>query len=135
MSHEQLDKISSEPASSNTSQNGLSQRAMWRVQPRCDLYESDSGYLLVVDLPGATAESLSIQIVGTELQLRAQRATGSPSAPEGSDIAVTAFERRIELPAEVDAASGSAKLESGILEIRVAKAASARRVQIPINTN
>jgi HSP20 family molecular chaperone IbpA len=87
--------------------------------------------LLVIEVPGATVESLSIQIVGKELQLHAQR----PASAGGSDVALTSFERRIELPAEVDANSAAAKLDSGVLEIRISKAASARRVKIPVNSN
>ena len=131
MSHTQLDKASSHPAPSNGHLKGAAQAPIWRVTPQCDLYESDSEYLLVIDMPGATVESLSVQIVGTELQLRAQR----PAPPEGSDVAITTFERRIGLPAEVDANSAAAKLESGVLEVRVSKAASARRVKIPVRTN
>jgi HSP20 family molecular chaperone IbpA len=95
------------------------------------LHESDGEYLLSFDLPGATVESLSVQIIGRELELRAQR----PAPSEGSDAVMTSFERRVKLPAEVDANSAVAKLDGGVLEIRIAKAPSARRVKIPIGTN
>src|SRR5688500_14004606 len=127
MSDVQLDRVSSP---SNGQRTGAAELPIWRVTPQCDLYESDGEFLVVIDMPGATVESLSVQIVGTELQLCAQRA---PS-PQGADVATTTFERSIQLPAEVDADSASANLEAGVLEIRVSKAASSRRVKIPVNT-
>lgn len=103
----------------------------WRLTPPCDLYESDGEYLILVDMPGASSDSLSVELTGNELAIRAQR----PPSSQGSDVAATTFERRIELPSDVDAGSTSALLQGGVLQVRVAKAASARRVKIPVATN
>ena len=123
-----------ETVQSNTSMssNGHQRSApTWRVTPHCDLYESDSEYLLVIDMPGASSESLSVELTGSELAIRAQR---SPSS-QGADVATTTFERRIELPSDVDGGSTSAQLQGGVLRVQIAKAASARRVKIPVAAN
>ena len=105
--------------------------AFWEATPELDVYESPAEYLVMLDVPGAAAESIDVQVLGTELHVRARQAP----APHYTDVALAAFERRLELPSEVDATSASAKLENGVLEIRIQKSAAARRVKIPVNTN
>jgi HSP20 family protein len=103
----------------------------WRITPDIDVFESENEYALQLDVPGATAESINIQILGTELRVRAEQAP----LERAPDAALAAFERQFTLPGEVDADSASARLDNGVLEIRVAKAQSARRVKIPVSVN
>ena len=121
----------SRAGSSDIAPNGASKVPLWRVTPELDLYESDGEYLLQLDVPGASPERLHIQMLGTSLQIRAERA----AAAEGGDVALLSFERSVELPAEVDPDSARAQLKNGILEIRISKSSAARRVRIPITTN
>lgn len=121
----------SRAGSSDIAPNGAPKVPLWRVTPELDLYESDGEYLLQLDVPGASPEGLHIQMLGTSLQIRAERA----AAAEGGDVALLAFERSVELPAEVDPDSARAQLKNGILEIRISKSSAARRVRIPITTN
>lgn len=119
------------PSTPSKSSNGQRSAPTWRVTPHCDLYESDSEYLLVIDMPGASPESLSVELTGSELSIRAQR----PPSTQGADVATTTFERRVELPSDVDGGSTSAQLQGGVLRVQIAKARSARRVKIPVATN
>jgi HSP20 family molecular chaperone IbpA len=128
---QQLDQVRSDAPATNGNGKPSTTLPSFRVTPQLDLYESDNEYLLVIDMPGARAESLEIQVTGRELELRAERA----AAPSGTDLASTTFERRVELPGDVDTNSAAAQLKNGVLEVRISKAASARRVKIPISTN
>jgi HSP20 family protein len=112
----------------NQEENGYALLPIFRVTPQLDLYESDDEYLIVVDLPGARAESLKVRVAGRELELRAERG----QSLNGTHAPSTAFERRMQLPGDVDANSAKARLKDGVLDIRIAKAASARRVKVPI---
>jgi HSP20 family protein len=106
-------------------------RAFRRVMPELDVYENESGYLIQLNVPGATAESVNVQVLGARLHVRAEQAR-----VEGlEDVALSAFERHLELPSELDAASATAELRDGVLQLRVEKSAAARRVRIPVNTN
>lgn len=104
---------------------------LWHATPELDVYESANEYLIVLNVPGASPESVNVQVIGTELHVRAEQA----ASPRFTDVALAAFERRLELPSEVDADSASAKLRDGVLEIQIQKSAAARRVQIPVNAN
>jgi len=121
----------SRPETSEIVRNGASKVPLWRVTPELDLYESDAEYLLQLNVPGASAEGLNIQILGTSLQIRAE----SAPAAQGGDVALITFERTVELPVEVDTDSARAQLKHGVLEIRISKSSAARRVRIPITTN
>lgn len=107
------------------------QQPRWRATPELDMYEGDNEYLVLLNVPGASPESVDVQVVGNELYVRAEQA----ASPRFKDVALTAFERRIELPSEVDGNSASAKLRDGVLEIQIQKSAGARRVKIPVSAN
>jgi HSP20 family protein len=117
-------------APSTASQPGLS-RPAWRAAPELDLYESDSELLVLLNVPGASPESIDVRVIENELHVRAEQA----AAPGYADVARGAFERRFALPAAVDANSAAAELRNGVLEVRLQKKASARRVKIPVSAN
>jgi HSP20 family protein len=117
-------------ATDSTSQN-VGKPPLWHATPELDVYESANEYLIVLNVPGASPSSVDVQVLGSELRVRAEQA----ASPHHSDVALAAFERRLELPSEVDANSASAKLRDGVLEIQIQKSASARRVRIPVNAN
>jgi HSP20 family protein len=102
----------------------------WRATPELDLYESERELLVLLNVPGASPESINVQVIGNELSVRAEQAAASYA-----DVARVAFERRFELPAEVDGNSATAELRDGVLEVRLQKSASARRVKIPVSAN
>jgi HSP20 family molecular chaperone IbpA len=118
----------SEPQIEKPTTNGA---AAWHVAPDADVYETDVEYLIQLDVPGASAESVSVQVLGTELRIRAEQA----AVARDTQVARAVFERQLELPGEIDADSASAELKNGVLEIRVSKSAASRRVKIPVSVN
>lgn len=131
MSTIQNDQALTNGAPDAASVTAPAQSAYWQVTPELDVYENESGYLIHLNVPGASAESVNVQVLGAEVHVRAEQAR-----VEGrQDVALSAFERHLELPSELDAASASADLRDGVLEIRIQKSASARRVRIPVNAN
>jgi HSP20 family protein len=105
--------------------------AFWQATPELDVYESASEYLIRLDVPGADPNTVDVQVDGTELHIKAQQA---PSA-RYSDVALASYQRHLELPGEVDAQSASATLTDGVLEIRISKSLTARRIKIPVSAN
>ena len=98
-----------------------------------DLLERDDAYLLVIDLPGATAESTEITVEDGRLCIEAER---EKAVPEGFRYA---REERslfldLELPLPPDAVSeeATASLESGVLELELPRAAGDAGTAIPI---
>lgn len=121
----------SETQITNTSSNGAPAPVRWRQAPNVDVYESGEQYLVQLDVPGADASSIDVQVVGTTLHIRAEQAKRSFE----SDGAMVLFERQLELPEEVEPDSASAEFKNGVLEIRITKGCAARRVKIPVGSN
>lgn len=121
----------SELANDKAPQNGAPKAAWLHATPELDVYESDGEYLVILDVPGASPDSINVQVVGAELHVRAEQA----AAPRHADVARAAFERHFELPSEVDPSSAVAELRDGVLEIRLQKSSAARRVKIPVSAN
>lgn len=121
----------SELQTRNTSKNGAPAPARWRFAPNVDVYENADQFLIQLDVPGASAESVDVQVIGTTLHVRAEQANveSNPDAP------LSIFERELELPAEVEPESAAAQLKDGVLEIRIDKGRAARRVKIPVGSN
>lgn len=114
-----------------TKTNGASvSKARFRVTPAADIYENETQFLVRIDMPGVKIDSIDVQALGAELMVRAEQAAASVDA----EAVVSAFERVVQLPGEVDANTASAHVENGVLEITVQKSASARRMKIPVRS-
>jgi HSP20 family protein len=85
-----------------------------------DLLESDDEYLLVVDVPGATADSTDVRVAGGRLRVEALRQNPAPDGfepvEEGRKPAL-AFE--LPLPPDVSETGADASVERGVLELRL----------------
>lgn len=120
----------SQPSASQPSAPARAQ-LVWRATPELDLYESDTELLVLLDVPGASAESIDVRVIENVLQVRAEQA----AAAGYTDVGRGAFERSFELPVAVDPSLAAAALRDGVLEVRLQKRASARRVKIPVSAN
>jgi len=98
-----------------------------------DAHESDEEYLLVLDLPGVTADTLDVRVTGGKLNVEAQR---EKNVPEG--FRYVSEERSlfldVELPLPPDATGQGAEgtASRGVLELTIPKAAAAPSTTIPI---
>lgn len=97
-----------------------------------DLLESEDAYLVVIDLPGATAEAADVRFEDGRLRVEARREKDVPI-----DFRYVTEDRPvfldIELPVPPDGAGSeaSAAIEDGVLELRIPKAGDVGR-EIPI---
>ncbi len=77
------------------------------------VYESDDAWILHLDLPGFRKNEVSIKVTDRLLQLTAETPA---ERPFGGKV-----ERQWTLGPEVDGAGVSAKLENGVLELKLPK--------------
>ena len=78
--------------------------------------QDETSYTLTLDLPGIAKEHLSIGIEGNLVRLASKQ--GAPRA----------YKAAYELPQDIDVASSEARLENGVLTLKLAKAVPASRV-------
>lgn len=109
--------------SSKASERG--KRDVPRLRPVADAYESDADYLILMDVPGATQEHVSVALDGDRLVVRAER------HDRGELSAV--YEQKYAVPEGIERESVRAKLEAGALAIVLPKAAEVKAKQIPVS--
>ncbi|ELZ32311.1 MULTISPECIES: Hsp20/alpha crystallin family protein [Halorubrum] len=87
-----------------------------------DLLESDEGYVLVVDLPGATAETTEVLVEDGRIDIEGRR---EKAVPEGFEYVredrPLFLDAELPLPSDADGAGADAEIDRGVLEISLPK--------------
>ena len=97
--------------------------------------ESDDAFTLTADLPGVARDGLELEVEARQLSLKVHR---DESLPEGAQLrhrerrTSTTLARTITLPRQVDADAIEARLEHGVLTVRLPKVAETapRRITV-----
>ncbi|QQD18407.1 Hsp20/alpha crystallin family protein [Spongiibacter nanhainus] len=105
-----------------------------RWSPAVDIVESDAGYLLTMDVPGVSRESIDITIDSGVLTVSGERKVDHG---EEAKVAINErwqgqFVRRFNLPDTVDEEQVAAKVENGVLALHIPKAAAAAPRKITV---
>ena len=125
-----------EDATQRRSQSGEAgdefERADWT--PVADIYETDAGYVIAIDLPGIKRDDIEIDIDDSRLLVRGARVIdGSKSRrterPRGK------FLRSFSVPASIDQNRIGADYKDGVLQIRMPKRAEqkAQKIEVKIS--
>ena len=87
-----------------------------------DLLESDDGYVLVVDLPGATAETTEVLVEDGRIDIEGRREKAVPDGFEYVREDRPLFlDAELPLPNDADGAGADAEIDRGVLEISLPK--------------
>ncbi|WP_231847450.1 Hsp20/alpha crystallin family protein [Salinibacter ruber] len=103
--------------------------------PSTDLVETDEDVRLHLDVPGMSADDISINLQNRTLTVSGERTserTGEDENIVRVERAVGTFHRTFTLPDAVDADSTEATYDNGVLTIRVPKTEESTRRQIEI---
>ncbi len=128
----------------NTNTTAIQQRehakhAEVTYRPGADFIEFSDRYEMVFDLPGATADSVSLTIDEGVLTLEASvRRDGDERGPSGDntwiarEFGVGDFRRRVRIGEDIDDERMTASLTEGVLTVTLPKRAArqARRIEI-----
>ena len=104
--------------------------------PPIDIFETDAGLVLHADLPGVTVDNLELQVQDNKLTLFGR--VTPPAPPEArlihQEYRVTDYLRSFILSDDVDHERIGAKLNNGVLEVTLPRAAKAepRRIQVRV---
>ncbi|GAB3327505.1 Hsp20/alpha crystallin family protein [Haloplanus rallus] len=98
-----------------------------------DLLESEDAYLLVVDLPGATADTVDVRVEKGRLHIEARREKDLPPSFEYVREDRPLFlDAELPLPPDATGAGAEGSTDRGILELRLPKYEAAPEQPIPI---
>ena len=89
-----------------------------------DIIDADDSIIVRADLPGIDKKNISIRATEDTVEIHAEQSEEKREEGENffrQERRFGSFHRTIPLPEEVDADSAEAKLEDGVLEIRLPK--------------
>ena len=103
--------------------------------PPIDIHEGPEGLVLEADLPGATEDSVAIQLEENVLSLLAEAIRPVPEGakPLHEEFPIGVYQRSFILSDEVDRSRISAELKNGVLRLLLPKAERAQTRRIEIN--
>lgn len=108
----------------------------WR--PATDVYETSDGFVVQMDLAGMDPSCIEVACDDRSLLVRGVRAESAAPGPKHfhtMEINVGPFERRVRLPAGLDAAGATARYRAGFLYVNFRKGEprEGRRRQIAVD--
>jgi len=105
------------------------ERADWT--PASDIYETETGYLIAIDLPGINREALEIDIDDNRLVVKGVRPVAE-SRQHRTERPRGKFLRTYSVPGSVDQANIAAEYKDGVLQIRLPKQTEQKPKKIDI---
>ncbi|WP_128903849.1 Hsp20/alpha crystallin family protein [Halorubrum amylolyticum] len=99
-----------------------------------DLLESDEGYVLVVDLPGAAAETTEVLAEDGRIVIEGRR---EKAVPEGfryvREDRPLFLDAELPLPGDADGGGADAEMDRGVLEVTIPKRTDGASRTIPVD--
>ncbi len=111
--------------------------ARHRIAPPVDVFETAEGVLLVADVPGCTADTLSIEVEDDTLAIEGAAAFSAPAGFQerlGENEPIL-YVRSFKLRPDLDPAKISASLKDGVLAIQIPRTHETRARRIEIRTS
>jgi HSP20 family protein len=104
-------------------------------RPQYEITETDAGYTLEVSLPGVSREGLEITDEDGELTITGKRAVAFPEGREvlHRETSDASFELVLTHDNTIDAEKIEAELRDGVLQLKLAKAESAKARKISVS--
>jgi len=102
--------------------------------PLVDVFEDAQGITVTADMPGASKESLAVDINGDTLTIDASFSLGEPpdTQPTYTEVRASRYRRSFTLSRELDTARVQAVLRDGVLTLRLPKLEQARPRRIDV---
>jgi HSP20 family protein len=105
------------------------------VWPRLDVRETEAAYVVETDLPGMTAETMTVEAEGPYVVVKGER-RAAHEAGEGetkrTERTFGTFYRRVALPETAKLAEAEARYENGVLTVTVPKGEEAKAKMITV---
>jgi HSP20 family protein len=115
-------------------QEGTPERVKQRmtVAPLVDVYENQDELLIVADVPGANKEGVNVHLDKGQLTIEARRPDDSTGTPVAAEHRPADYFRIFAVPPGIDASKIDAKLQAGVLRLRLPKSESVkpRRIEV-----
>ena len=124
------------PATTQTETNVPATREESRyLIPPVDIYETEEGLVVVVDMPSVAAENADIRVENNILTIRGKATRTTHGDPLSKEFGLLDFFRQFELSQDVNQEKISAQAKNGVLTVHLPKQATAKPRQISVTVN
>ena len=98
-----------------------------------DLLESDDAHRVVMDLPGATGDTVDVSVDGGRLRIEARREKSFPPAFSYVEEERSLFlDAELPLPPDATGEGATATMERGVLTVTLPKRTAAGATRVPV---
>ena len=109
---------------------------LYGITPNVDIYEEGKEVVLKIDLPGMKKEDIKVDITENMLTISGERTKTEKIEKAGyfrHERTFGTFERRFELPGNLDTEKVTAHYEHGVLELRIPMLKEAEKKHVKIS--
>ncbi|NUQ69774.1 MAG: Hsp20/alpha crystallin family protein [Chthonomonadales bacterium] len=103
------------------------------LPPPVDIYETADGLVVLADLPGVTADRLTVNVKDGILTIEGRSECTMEGTPVYQEFELPHFFRQFELADSVDSGAISASLRHGVLSLTLPKAEAAKPRSIKVD--
>lgn len=103
--------------------------------PPVDIYETEAGFQITVELPGIKKEDVVLEVKERVVSIRGERHSEKEASEKNVhriERKYGSFQRAFKLPTNIDASGVKAVYKDGVLEVTLPKSEDARPRQIDI---
>jgi HSP20 family protein len=115
---------------------GVNVTEKWGWNPRVDIYEEDNAIVLTAELPGVERDNISVDVKDGVLTLKGERSSENEVTEESfyrRERSFGSFERRFNLPDNVDPEKITADYKDGVLKVDIPKPEDVQPKQITVH--
>jgi HSP20 family protein len=108
------------------------ERAVPTLVPPVDIYETDSAFVLLADMPGVAADGVEVLTERDTLVVRG-RAERQTSEADHQEFELGEYRRSFLITEDLDTAAITAKLSDGVLRVEIPKSDRLKPRKIPVH--
>ena len=104
------------------------------IKPAVNIVETEEGLILTADIPGASRDTLDINVEKGILTISAPVVWNAPGKEGYKEFELASYYRQFSIPEILDQGKATADLSNGVLKLCVPKAEAAkpRRIEIKV---
>jgi HSP20 family protein len=108
-------------------------RASSAIAPSVDIYETDTQFVVLADMPGVTSEGLEVIAERDSLVIRG-RVERPEATPDYQEFELADYHRAFTLTEDLDTDGVKATLRDGVLRVEIPKSPRVQPKKIPVRT-
>lgn len=105
------------------------------IKPAVNIIETETGLTLAADIPGASKDTLDINVEKGILTISAPISGGMPGNQGYSEFELASYYRQFSIPESLNHEKTTADLANGILTLQIPKAEAAKPRKIEIKVS